>query len=60
MIKLKNVSRLYPARAEHNGGVIRALDEPVESLSRVRNLLRDGHHAFPRTEPGVGLIEDPG
>ncbi len=26
MIKLKNVSRLYPARAEHNGGVIRALD----------------------------------
>ena len=26
MIKLKNVSRLYPARAEQNGGVIRALD----------------------------------
>jgi putative ABC transport system ATP-binding protein len=26
MIKLKNVSRLYPAREEHNGGVIRALD----------------------------------
>jgi putative ABC transport system ATP-binding protein len=26
MIKLKNVSRLYPARAERNGGVIRALD----------------------------------
>src|ERR1700719_3198674 len=26
MIKLKNVSRLYPAQAEANGGVIRALD----------------------------------
>jgi putative ABC transport system ATP-binding protein len=26
MIKLKNVSRLYPARAEAKGGVIRALD----------------------------------
>src|SRR6202142_2198972 len=26
MIKLNNVSRLYPARAEQNGGVIRALD----------------------------------
>jgi len=26
MIKLKNVSRLYPAQAEQNGGVIRALD----------------------------------
>ena len=37
-----------------------ALDEPVESLSRMRDLLRDGHHAFPRAEPGVGLIEDPG
>jgi hypothetical protein len=37
-----------------------ALDEPVESLSRVRDLLRDGHHAFPRAEPGVGFIEHPG
>ena len=27
MIKLKNVSRLYPARAEENGGTIRALDD---------------------------------
>ena len=27
MIKLKNVSRLYPARAEENGGMIRALDD---------------------------------
>src|SRR5579859_632647 len=27
MIKLKNVSRLYPAQAEANGGVIRALDD---------------------------------
>jgi len=27
VIKLKGVSRLYPARAEQNGGVIRALDE---------------------------------
>jgi putative ABC transport system ATP-binding protein len=27
MIKLKNVSRLYPAKAEANGGVIRALDD---------------------------------
>ncbi|HEY7098403.1 MAG TPA: ATP-binding cassette domain-containing protein [Terriglobales bacterium] len=27
MIKLKNVSRIYPARAEANGGVIRALDD---------------------------------
>src|SRR5205085_6756573 len=27
MIKLKNVSKLYPARAEENGGVIRALDD---------------------------------
>ena len=26
MIKLKNVSRGYPARAEAEGGVIRALD----------------------------------
>src|SRR5262249_13039222 len=26
MIRLKNVSRLYPAKAEANGGVIRALD----------------------------------
>src|SRR3984885_11208477 len=26
MIKLKNVSRLYPAKAEASGGVIRALD----------------------------------
>ena len=26
MIKLKNISRLYPARAEQNSGVIRALD----------------------------------
>ncbi len=26
MIKLKNVSKLYPAKAEENGGVIRALD----------------------------------
>jgi putative ABC transport system ATP-binding protein len=27
VIKLKNVSRLYPAKAEENGGTIRALDE---------------------------------
>jgi putative ABC transport system ATP-binding protein len=27
MIKLKNVSRLYPAKAEQNGGNIRALDD---------------------------------
>src|ERR1700704_3638443 len=27
MIKLSHVSRLYPARAETNGGVIRALDD---------------------------------
>jgi putative ABC transport system ATP-binding protein len=27
VIKLKNVSRLYPARAEENGGMIRALDD---------------------------------
>src|SRR5579864_3372698 len=27
MIKLKNVSRLYPAKAEAGGGVIRALDD---------------------------------
>ena len=27
MIKLSHVSRLYPARAESNGGVIRALDD---------------------------------
>jgi putative ABC transport system ATP-binding protein len=27
MIKLKNVSRLYPAKAEASGGVIRALDD---------------------------------
>ena len=27
MIKLKNVSRLYPAKAEENGGSIRALDD---------------------------------
>src|ERR1035437_7921364 len=37
-----------------------AFDEPIESLGRVSDLLRDGHHAFPRTEFGVGLIEDPG
>ena len=27
MIKLKNVSKVYPAKAEENGGVIRALDD---------------------------------
>src|SRR6476646_11468283 len=27
MIKLNHVSRLYPAQAESNGGVIRALDD---------------------------------
>jgi putative ABC transport system ATP-binding protein len=27
VIKLKNVSRLYPAKAEENGGTIRALDD---------------------------------
>ena len=27
MIKLNSVSRLYPAKAEANGGVIRALDD---------------------------------
>jgi putative ABC transport system ATP-binding protein len=27
MIKLKNVSKVYPAQAEENGGVIRALDD---------------------------------
>ena len=27
MIKLKQVSRLYPAKAEENGGSIRALDD---------------------------------
>src|SRR5438477_4607251 len=27
MIKLKNVSKRYPAKAEENGGVIRALDD---------------------------------
>ena len=37
-----------------------AFDEPVESLGGVRDLLGDGHHAFPRAECGVGLIEDPG
>ena len=36
-----------------------ALDKPVESLSRVCRLLRNGHHAFLRPKPGVGLIEDP-
>jgi hypothetical protein len=28
-----------------------ALDEPVESLRRVRDLLRDGHHAFRGRNP---------
>ena len=37
-----------------------ALDEPVESLGRVRDELRDGHHVFSRTESGVGLVEHPG
>src|SRR5262245_2849253 len=36
-----------------------ALDKPVESLSRVCHLLRNGHHAFLRPKPGVGLIEHP-
>ena len=36
-----------------------ALDKPVESLSRVCHLLGNGHHAFLRPKPGVGLIEDP-
>jgi hypothetical protein len=26
----------------------------------VRDLLRDGQHAFLRAKPGVGLIKDPG
>jgi hypothetical protein len=34
-----------------------ALDKPVESLSHVCHLLRNGHHAFLRPKPGVGLIE---
>ena len=37
-----------------------ALDEPVESLGGVGDRLGDGHHAFHRTESGVGLIEDAG
>jgi len=37
-----------------------ALDEPVKSLRRVRDLLRDRHHAFLRSEPGVSFIKDPG
>ena len=37
-----------------------AFDEPIESLGRVCDLLRDRHHAFLRAEPGVGLIENPG
>jgi hypothetical protein len=36
-----------------------AFNKPVESLSRVCHLLRNGHHAFLRPKPGVGLIEDP-
>ena len=36
-----------------------ALDKPVEGLSGVCHLLGNGHHAFLRPEPGVGLIEDP-
>ena len=34
MIKLNNVSRLYPAKAEANGGVIRALDDFSLSVTR--------------------------
>ena len=37
-----------------------AFDKPIESLRRMRHLLRDGHHAFLRTEAGVGLGQDPG
>ncbi len=33
-IELKNVSKLYPARAEGNGGMIRALDEVSLSVAR--------------------------
>jgi putative ABC transport system ATP-binding protein len=33
VIKLKNVSRLYPAKAEENGGTIRALDDFSLSVS---------------------------
>src|ERR1700751_1200426 len=32
MIRLKNVSKLYPGRAEANGGVIRALDDISRSV----------------------------
>ena len=34
MIKLKHVSRLYPAKAEQNGGVIRALDNFTLTVER--------------------------
>ena len=37
-----------------------ALDKPVDSLRRVRHLLRNGHHVCLRSEPGVGFIQDPG
>jgi hypothetical protein len=29
-------------------------------MGRVRDLLRDGHHAFERTKCGVALLENPG
>ena len=35
-----------------------ALDKPVESLSGMCHLLRNGHHAFVRPKRGVGFIED--
>src|ERR1017187_8838716 len=37
-----------------------AFDEPVEGLRRVRDLLRDDHHALLGTARGVGFTEDPG
>ncbi len=37
-----------------------AFDEPVKGLGRVRYLLRDGHHFFPRTEFRISLFKDSG
>ena len=37
-----------------------ALDEPIESLRRVRHLLGHGHHSFAGAELRVRFLENPG
>ncbi len=52
MIKLSHVSRLYPARAETNGGVIRALDDDLSRSCTGRVVGRHGALRLRQVHPG--------